>query len=84
MPLVSIAGKAGTGVLPVVGESPDELGGAESDRVFAVRGLGAAAGAAAAQSQRLFFLRLGCSPSAAGWSAAGADGPPVLVDTKPG
>ena len=35
-------GKHGRGILPVVGESPDDFSGAEADRVFVVRGLGAA------------------------------------------
>jgi hypothetical protein len=34
-------GKEGRGVLPVVGETADELSGTEPDRVVAVRGLGA-------------------------------------------
>jgi len=34
-------GKQGRGIVPVVGEVPDDLTGAESDRVFVVRGLGA-------------------------------------------
>jgi len=33
-------GKSGRGILPVVGEVPDDLSGSESDRVFAVRGFG--------------------------------------------
>ncbi len=46
-------GKQGRGILPVVGEDPDTLTGAEPDRCYVVRTLGAPSGAVAALLDRL-------------------------------
>jgi len=60
-------GKDGRGVLPVVGDTADELSGREADRVVAVRGLGA--GASAALRRAGERLAAAGTPVDTGWLA---------------